>query len=124
VLIAALDDRIVRIDPSSRVRPAIEVAGGEEDLRIAIQSGAWPCRFGADQFLHAIGVGAGDDLAARVGLDGTGEEPQVERRLRQRRAQHLALERRRMHRRPAGPHADESRAGMRCALSIDKCTTC
>ena len=92
MLAATLDFRIVRVDARAGIRAPIEVVNTKLDFRKPVHAGAWPSRLGADKILDRVVARPGDDLTAGIGLHRSGEEAQTERRLRQRRRQHQALE--------------------------------
>jgi len=88
MLATALDDGIIRIDAVPRIRTPIEVTHAEHDFREPIEAGTWPRRFRTDQSARTGASWSRDDRSVGFGLHRAGEEPEVERRLGQRRCQH------------------------------------
>jgi len=93
VLTAARHDGVIRIYAHRGTRTSVEVTHAEQNLRESLHAGAFTCRFCAHQIARPGETGARDDRSVGFRLDRTREEPQVERRLGERRRQHARFER-------------------------------
>src|SRR4051794_32469227 len=92
LLISAAYLRGVGIDPCSRIRSPVNVAGAKHDFCKSRQSGAHTCRFWTDDIFDGVTCGTGDDSSARIGLNGGREKAERERCL-SRRGEYLESER-------------------------------